>query len=89
IDACAEYILTQNHWRSEKRTVVLLKILREYGAAAQSALPKLKKAAAAFERGEPHYFPKRLSREKAKAVREAIGAIESAKKSPKLIRLGG
>ena len=88
MDACAEYILHQNHWASEKRTPTILKILSRYGAAAKAVVPKLKQAAAAFEKGEKH-FPKHLSKAKAKAVREAIAAIESSKESPKLIRLPG
>lgn len=87
VDACADYILTQNHWGSEKRTPVILEILLKYGAAAKPAIPKLEQAAAAFERGEPSSFPKRLNLQKAQAVREAIATIEEAKTSPQLIRI--
>jgi len=83
IDACVKYIRTQNPWASEKRTPVVLKILLSYGAHAKSAIPQLKQIAAGFEKGERN-FPRRLSLDKAKAVRETIRAIEASKKVPKL-----
>ena len=45
------------------------------------------KVAAAFEDGEPD-FPLQLSKQKAKAVRETISAIEASTESPELITAG-
>ena len=57
-----------------------------YFAHAQRVLPHLRETAALFEQGE-NDFPRRLSEQKAKAVREAIGRIEAASERPDLRRL--
>lgn len=81
--ACADYIRTQNKWASQNRTPELLKILVQYGANAQSVLPHLRETTAMFDSGEKD-FPKKLSEQKAAAMREAIAAIEASKDKPKL-----
>ena len=86
IEACVDYIATQNRWASEKRTPGVLKILLEYGAHAQAVIPELEKVAADFADGEPD-FPMRLSQDKAKAVRETIAAIKASTERPELVRI--
>lgn len=83
MQACADYLRTQNPWASEHRTPEILRILDDYGAAAQRILPHLKETASLFEQGEPD-FPKRLSEQKARAVRQQIVKIEAAMESPEL-----
>lgn len=83
MSACAVYIRDQNKWASEKRTPELLKILVQYGANAQSVLPHLQETTAMFDSGEKD-FPKKLSDQKATAIREAIAAIEASKDKPKM-----
>ena len=86
IDACVTYTRTQNPWASEKRTPGLMKILLSYGAHAKSVVPELKRIADDFDDGEED-FPRKLSRDKAAAVREAIRAIEASDEYPQLIRI--
>ena len=77
IQACADYVRTQNPWASEHRTPEILEILLLYGANAKRVIPDLKQMAQKFDEGEID-FPKQLSRQKAKAVREAIKKIEAS-----------
>jgi Family of unknown function (DUF6288)/HEAT repeats len=86
VQACANYIRNQNPWDSQERIHDILKILVSYGASAQPVLPHLRETAAIFDAGEPD-FPKRLSEQKAVALREAIAKIEASQEKPKLIRL--
>jgi hypothetical protein len=86
LQACADYLRTQNPWSSQNRTPEILDILAPYGAHAQRLLPHLRETAALFEKGEPD-FPKRLSEQKAQAVRAAIVRIEAAQERPELRRL--
>jgi len=86
IDACVKYTRTQNPWASEKRTPELMKILLSYGARAKSAVPELKQIADGFDRGEKN-FPRNLSLDKARVVRETIRAIEASREYPELIRI--
>lgn len=86
MEACVDYILKQNPWASEKRTPGLLEILLSYGANAKPLIPELEKVAATFDKGEPN-FPKRLSEDKARMIREAIQTIENSTEKPELIRL--
>jgi len=86
IGACANYVRTQNPWASEKRTPVLLDILLTYGAHAKSAIPKLKEAADYFENQEKG-FPRELSLQKARLIREKIKTIEASTDEPTLIEL--
>ena len=86
IEACADYIRTQNPWASEKRTPRITKLLLKYGTHAKSSIPALKKTVAFFAAGEKN-FPKKLSLQKAKILEETIQAIESADQTPKLLLL--
>lgn len=86
IEACADYIRTQNPWASEKRTPRITELLLKYGTHAKSSIPALKKTVAFFAAGEKN-FPKKLSLQKAKTLEETIQAIESADQTPKLLLL--
>ncbi len=86
IAAIADYVVTQNPWASQERIKQVLPLFDSYGAHAQAALPKLREAADYFEHREPD-FPKRLSRQKAAAVRETISKIEAATERPELRRI--
>jgi hypothetical protein len=86
MQACADYLRTQNPWASEHRTPEILEILQKYGAEAQRVVPHLQETASMFQQGETD-FPKRLSEQKARAVREAIATIEASTVRPKLKRL--
>jgi len=83
LQATADYLRTQNPWASEHRTPEILKVLDAYGAEAQVVVPLLEQTAAMFDGGEQN-FPKNLSKQKARAVREAISRIQSAKERPNL-----
>jgi len=87
IDAILYWLKTQNHWGSQKRTPQLLDYLLTYGAHAKRCIPELEKLAADFDAGIPHYFPKELSKQKAAAVRDAIGKLKTATDKPELIHL--
>ena len=86
IEACVRYTRTQNPWASEKRTPEIMKVLLNYGAHAKSAIPGLKQIADRFEKGEKN-FPRRLSLDKAKVVRETIRRIEASDEYPKLMQI--
>jgi hypothetical protein len=86
MEACADYLRTQNPWASEHRTPEILKVFTPYGAEAQRIIPLLQETAAMFDKGEVD-FPKHLSKQKANAVREAIKKIEAAAEHPELKRL--
>jgi hypothetical protein len=86
IRACVDYIRNQNPWASEIRTPELAKILVSYGANAKTVVPDLERIAADFARGEPD-FPKKLSRERASAIRQAIREIESSNDRHQLVRI--
>lgn len=86
MQACADYLRTQNPWASEHRTPEILEILLMYGAEAQRVIPHLRETASMFAQGE-NDFPKRLSEQKARAVREAITTIEASTTRPSLKRL--
>ncbi len=84
--ATADYVTSQNPWASQERIKEILPLLLKYGAHAQAALPKLREAADYFENREPD-FPKKLSLQKAAAVRETIAKIEAATDKPVLKRV--
>ncbi len=86
IAACAKYTREQNPWASEIRTPDIMKILLSYGTHAKAVIPELTRIANYFENDEPD-FPRKLMRQKAKTLRETIGAIEASTNSPSLIRL--
>jgi hypothetical protein len=86
LHACADYVLNQNPWASQERIKEILPILLQYGAHARAVLPKLREAVDYFENREPD-FPKKLSLQKAAAVKEAITKIEAATDEPELKRM--
>jgi hypothetical protein len=86
IQACADYLRSQNPWASEHRTPEILQILVLYGTEAQRVVPHLRETEAMFEQGEKD-FPKKLSKQKASAVRKAIEDIEASEFRPKLRRI--
>ena len=86
LEACVDYARDQNPWASEHRTPELMEILRLYGAHAKRVVPQLQKLADYFENGEKN-FPAELKQRKARAVRDAIVAIENATELPELVRL--
>jgi hypothetical protein len=83
MQATARYLRSQNPWASEHRTPEILEVLDAYGAEAQVIIPQLEETADLFDQGEVD-FPKRLSKQKARAVRDAIRKIQSAKDHPEL-----
>ena len=86
IEACVHYVRHMKQHGSQKRVPQVLDILLTYGAHAQRIIPRLHEIEDYFE-NEEQDFPKKLSLQKAEAVREAIRAIEAATKSPALIRI--
>jgi hypothetical protein len=86
IDASMFYLTNQNHWGSNKRTPVLLEILRSYGTHAKPTIPDLERLAADFADGEPG-FPAKLSKEKAAEVRKTIQFLKETTETPELIKL--
>lgn len=84
--ATADYVTSQNPWASQERIKEILPLLLKYGAHARVAIPKLREAADYFENREPD-FPKKLSLQKAAAVRETIAKIEAATDKPVLKRV--
>ena len=86
MQASADYLRNQNPWASEIRTPEILATFVPYGANAQSVVPHLRETAALFEKGEID-LPKKLSKQKAEAVRRAIANIEAAQDRPDLQRL--
>jgi len=86
IEACVQYTRGQNPWASEKRTPELMKILLTYGARAKPVIPDLQRIAESFEKGEKN-FPRNLSLQKAKEVRDTIRAIEASNEYPELTSL--
>jgi len=86
IQACVDYARTQNLWGSEKRIIVLMDILRTYGARAKPMIPQLQQMADTISKGEKQ-FPMNLSLQKAQVIRETILKIEASTDSAELIRI--
>ncbi len=86
IQACTDYLRAQNPWASEERTPEILEILVTYGVEAQRVIPQLRQTATSFDQGETD-FPRKLSKQKASAVRKAIEQIEAAVDRPSLKRI--
>jgi hypothetical protein len=86
IELIAFYARHQRPHASEKRIGTIMDMLKPYGAHGMRVIDELDAVASYFENGEPD-FPKRLSLDKAKAVRETIEFIEASKDRPKLIHL--
>ncbi len=86
IELIAGYVKAQKKHGSQVTTPKLLGLLKPYGAHAQRAIPLLEKAADYFENDEED-FPKNMSLEKAKAVRDTIQEIKASIDKPELVKL--
>jgi hypothetical protein len=86
IELLADYSYKQKKHGSEKRIVTVMEMLKSYGTHAQRAVPRLETAVRYFENEETNY-PRRLSKQKAKLVRETIEAIRAATETPRLMYL--
>ena len=87
IELIADYVRLQKPHGSQAQLPKLLEMLKRYGAHAQRAIPRLEKAIHYFENEEPD-FPKKLSLEKAEAVRKTIREIRQMTDKPELRELG-
>lgn len=83
IELLANYARAQKKHGSQKRIVTVMKMLESYGAHAKRVVPQLAATANYFENEETD-FPKKLSLEKAKIVRETIKRIEASSEMPTL-----
>ncbi len=88
LDAGMQYAKKQNHWGSQKRIPTIMTAIQSYGTHAQAVIPQLEQLADVLEKGEPG-FPKPLSLQKAKNVRETIEQIKASSETPPLISLKG
>ena len=86
IELLADYARNMKKHSSQKRVPVVLKMLESYGTHATRAIPHLEATADYFDNNEEG-FPKKLSREKAQAVRDTIENIKSATQTPVLKHL--
>ncbi len=86
IEMTAAFVREQQPWASEQRIVDILKLLRGYGAHAQRIIPQLEAHALYFDGGEED-FPRDLSRQKAKYVRETIAALKASTDKPELVEM--
>jgi hypothetical protein len=87
IELIADYVRLQKKHGSDSNVPRLLNMLKRYGANAQRAIPILEKNIHYFENEEDD-FPKKMSLEKAKMVRDAIEEIKKLTDKPQLIELG-
>ena len=69
-----------------KNLLMEMKMIKSYGAHAQRALPRLEKSLHYIEHEEKD-FPRRLTADKARIVREAIAEIKASTEKPALIYL--
>jgi hypothetical protein len=83
IELLANYARTQKKHGSEKRIVKVMQMLESYGAHAKRVIPQLEATANYFENEETD-FPKQLSLEKARSVRETIEKIAASSELPTL-----
>jgi hypothetical protein len=86
IELLADYVRLQKPHGSQKHIVVLLEMLKRYGAHAQRAIPRLEKAIHYFE-NEEQDFPRELSLQKAEMVRQTIREIQKMTDKPELVEL--
>ncbi len=83
VELLADYARNQKKHGSQKRIVRVMELLRAYGTHGKRVIPQLKGVANYFDNEEKD-FPRRLSRQKARIVRETIKAIEASTNMPKL-----
>lgn len=86
IELLVDYSRNQKQHGSQKRIVKVMQLLETYGAHGRRVIPQLESVATYFE-NEEQDFPRRLSLEKAKVVRQTIAAIEASTAEPELIDL--
>jgi hypothetical protein len=86
MDLIVWYAKNQKPHASEKRLPTIMKYLERYGANAQTKIADLEALAEHFDAGEVRY-PRRLSRDKARHVRETIEKIKQSTDRPDLIRV--
>lgn len=86
MDLLIWYAQHQRPHASEKRLPQIMSMLLRYGAHAQTKTEDLEALAKHFDGGEANY-PKRLSQDKAKLVRETIEKIKQATDKPELIKI--
>jgi len=86
LELSVDYIKTQKKHGSQKRIHKLIKFIISYGAHAKRVIPQLKQIIYYFENVEKD-FPKRLSLEKAKALKQLIEKIKDLKEKPSLVKL--
>ena len=86
IELLVFYARHQRPHASEHRIGRIMEMLKPYGAHGKRVIDKLEAVAYYFENDEKD-FPKRLSLDKAKVVRETIKTIKASTDKPKLIYL--
>lgn len=86
IELLAFYARHQRSHGSQKRIKQIMDMLKMYGAHGKRVIPRLEALAKYFDNGEKN-FPRRLSLQKAKVVRDTIKYIKDSKDRPKLISL--
>ncbi len=86
IELTADYAKNMKPHASEHRIKTVMNMMKSYGAHSQRAIPMLEDAIHYFENEEKD-FPKRLSKQKAQTVRDAIKEIKASTKRPKLISI--
>jgi len=86
IELLVDYARNQKKHGSQKRIVDVMNWLKQYGVHARRVIPQLESMATYFETGEEN-FPKNVSMEKAKVVRETIKEIEGLTNEPQLLKL--
>ncbi len=86
IELLADYARTQKQHASEKRIGTIMKMLESYGVHGRRVIPQLEATANYFENEEMD-FPRRLSRDKARTVRQSIVNLQAATDEPDLIYL--
>lgn len=87
LPACVAYIQNQQKWASEIRIVELINILLQYGANGQAHIAELEKFADTIDRDGEVDYPGKLSKDKARLLREAIEKIKVSELRPELIRM--
>jgi len=86
IELLADYARNQKKHGSQARIVQVMKMLEAYGAHARRVIPRLEATADYFENEETD-FPPKMSRDKARIVRETIKNIEASSYEPQLLYL--
>ena len=86
IELLVFYARHQRQHASEKRINQIMDMLKKYGAHGKRVIKELESVANYFENEEKD-FPRRLSLDKAKAVRDTIAYINASTEKPPLIHL--